>query len=166
MDQHQLYQQYQPAIYQYIFFLVQNKELAEDLTQETFYKCFRNIETFRKDAEIQTWLYRIARNLAYDYFRRKKLIQFIPFKRAYEGKTEDLPAQWVEHNEQLKALYIAMSHLKFAYREVLILRKIKGLSVKETSELLGYSEAKVKNNTARAIEALRKNWKGGDLREK
>lgn len=166
MDQHQLYQQYQPAIYQYIFFLVQNKELAEDLTQETFYKCFRNIETFRKDAEIQTWLHRIARNLAYDYFRRKKLIQFIPFKRTYEGKTEDLPAQWVEHNEQLKALYIAMSHLKFAYREVLILRKIKGLSVKETSELLGYSEAKVKNNTARAIEALRKNWKGGDLREK
>ncbi|KOS66935.1 hypothetical protein AEA09_15655 [Lysinibacillus contaminans] len=166
MDQHQLYQQYQPAIYQYIFFLVQNKELAEDLTQETFYKCFKNIETFRQDAEINTWLHRIARNLAYDYFRRKKLIQFIPFAKVYEGMTEDLPAQWVEHNEQMKELFNAMAKLKFAYREVLILRKIKGLSVKETSELLGYSETKVKNNTARAIEALRKNWKGGDLHEK
>lgn len=60
----QLYQQYQPSTYQYINFLVQNKELAEDLTQETFYKCFKNIETFPQDAEINTWLHLIARNLA------------------------------------------------------------------------------------------------------
>ena len=67
-----------------------------------------------------------------------------------------LPNEIFEKGEELITLYKAITHLKLAYREVLILRKIEGLSIKETAMVLGCTEAKVKNNTTCAIQSLKK----------
>ncbi|MBK3496445.1 RNA polymerase sigma factor [Viridibacillus sp. YIM B01967] len=153
----QYYEQYSDAIYKYIFLLVGHKETAEDLTQETFYRGFKHYAKFQEQAQIQTWLRKIARNIVYDYYRRKRIIRFIPFVAQYEPPDmSPIPSEIVEKGEKIASLYKALSQLKLEYREALILRKMEGLSIKETAQILGWSEAKVKNNTARAIQALKK----------
>jgi len=159
------YEDYSDSIYKYIFLLVGNKETAEDLTQETFYRGYNHFDTFNEQAQIQTWVRKIARNLVYDYYRRKRIIQFIPFISKHDQRDKQLlPNEIIEKGEELVLLYNALSKLKLEYKEVLILRKIEGLSIKETAKTLGWTEAKVKNNTARAIQALKKIIvEGGDL---
>lgn len=161
----QFYEQYSDAILKYIFMLVGNKETAEDFTQETFYRAYKQIKTFQEQASIQTWLRKIARNLVYDHYRRKRIIQFIPFLSHHEQQdTQLLPNEIVEKGEAIVAVYRALSKLKLEYKEVIILRKIEGLSIKETANLLGWTEVKVKNATARAMQALKKELEeGGEL---
>lgn len=160
----QFYELHSDSIFKYIFFLVGNKETAEDLTQETFYRGYKQFDQLQEQAAIQTWLRKIARNLVYDYFRRKRIIQFIPFISKYDQRDEQLlPSEIIEKGEEIVLLYSALSKLKLEYKEVIILRKIEGLSIKESALLLGWSEAKVKNNTIRAIQALKKKMgEGGE----
>ncbi len=74
------------------------------------------------------------------------------------------PHQWLIQQEEAKALYLAISKLKLAYRDVLILRKIECLSIQETCDVLGWNEGKVKNTLKRALLALKKQL-GGELDE-
>ncbi|QOV11825.1 RNA polymerase sigma factor [Viridibacillus arvi] len=152
-----LYILHSDSIYKYIFFMVNNKELAEDLTQETFFKAFKQFQTFRNEAAVTTWLKRIARNLVYDHYRKKRLIQFLPLthKMDYQDDTQT-PIEVLETGEEMAILYGALRKLKLNHRETIVLRKIEGLSVKETAKFLECTEAKVKNNTVRAIAALQK----------
>ncbi|MBK3495275.1 RNA polymerase sigma factor [Viridibacillus sp. YIM B01967] len=145
------------AIFKYIFFMVNNKEQAEDFTQETFFKAYKQFETFRHEAAAHTWLKRIARNLVYDHYRKKRLIKFLPLghKKDYADDTQT-PSEVLETGENMAILYEALKKLKLSYRETVILRKIEGLTVKEAAQFLQCSEAKVKNNTFRAMAALKK----------
>ena len=74
-----IYKQNQHAIFKYLFYLIGHEQVAEDLLQETFIRAFRSKETLRNELATRTWLRKIARNLAYDYLRRKRLIQWLPF---------------------------------------------------------------------------------------
>ena len=86
----QNYELHSDRIYQYIYFLVGKKQLAEDLTQETFIKAFKQQHTFRHESSNLTWLMKIARNLTYDYFRRKKIISFLTFTKEHELNEESV----------------------------------------------------------------------------
>ena len=85
----QLYVEYSDRIYRYIFLQVRQKELAEDLTQETFYRAFKNIHTFNKQASMSTWLLKIARNATYDHFRRKRIIRFFSLDKEMNVDTSN-----------------------------------------------------------------------------
>ncbi|MEK4229069.1 RNA polymerase sigma factor [Solibacillus sp. FSL H8-0538] len=144
------------AIFHYIYFLVGNKETAEDLTQETFLKAIQGGKSFRGDAEMKTWLTKIARNTVYDHFRRRKVIRFIPFLKSHEEIDHTYePESWLLHKAEDYRLYAALGQLKFEFRDAIVLRKIEGYSIKETAKILEYSEAKVKNCTERGMKALR-----------
>lgn len=163
----QEYKIHSDRIYQYIYFLVGHTETAEDLTQETFIKAMQYSASFRQEASAFTWLMKIARNLTYDYFRRKRLIQFLPFRKEYDNReTVFTPEKWLENHEESKQLYEALHQLKLDYREAIVLRKIEGFSIKETAEILGWKEAKVKNCTERGMKALKQFLlKGGEEHE-
>jgi len=151
------YEKHSDSIFKYIYYLVGNKELAEDLTQETFFKAYQYLHTYRKEANILTWLRKIARNLVYDHFRRKRIFQFIPFFQKDCLQDEALlPEEFLLKGEIFLAVFQALFKIKLEYREAIILRYIEELSVKEVSDLLGWSEAKVKNNTTRGLRAVRK----------
>lgn len=151
------YEAHSDAIFKYIYYLAGNKELAEDLTQETFYKAFQNRQTYRQDANALTWLRKIARNLVYDHFRRKRILQFVPFVHKESIRDEAiLPEEFLIKGEDFLAVFQALYTIKLEYREAILLRHIEELSVKETATQLGWSEAKVKNNTARGLSALKK----------
>lgn len=148
------YNMYSTTVYQYLFFLVRDVELAEDLTQETFYRAYKQAVNFRQQASVKTWLHRIARNAAYDELRRKKLIAFVTFTKQHEPQVDDLALRSLLTEELHSKLYQAISQLKLVYREVVVLRYIEELSVKETAQILGFSESKVKSTAARAMQAL------------
>lgn len=152
----QIYMEHSDRVYRYIYLLVRNKENAEDLTQETFYRAYKNLHTFNKQASTSTWLLRIARNVTYDYFRRRRIIQFFTW-----GQDNDIdwgtpsPESSTIKKESISQLYAALDRLKKDYRDVLILRKVDECTIKEAAFILDWTEAKVKTKTARALDALK-----------
>ncbi|OCA91500.1 RNA polymerase subunit sigma [Bacillus sp. FJAT-27225] len=152
---HNLYHEYNQDLFNYLFFMIGNREQAKDIVHDAFARAFEKYESFNGDNP-KSWLYRIARNLAIDHIRRKK-----PFRYYFDfipviPSNERGPEQIVMFNETERHLYKAMHRLKHSYREVIVLRKIKELSVLETSQVLGWSENKVKVTLFRAMKELKK----------
>lgn len=155
-DVEKLYNDNSDSVYRFIYLLVRHKETAEDLTQETFYKAIKSFKHFKYQASVLTWLLKIARNVTYDHFRRKRVIQFFTWGNENEIDTKSpSPENTVEKREDLSRLYAALSDLKKDYRDVLILRKVNECSIKETAYILGWTEAKVKTKMTRAFDALK-----------
>jgi RNA polymerase sigma-70 factor (ECF subfamily) len=71
LDFTDVFQEYQRPIYNYLLRMTQNQAEAEDLTQETFIRVHRSLSTFRGEASLSTWIYRIATNVSHDHFRRR-----------------------------------------------------------------------------------------------
>lgn len=153
MDFDTIYDQHFQKIYQYIRYMVSNAELAEDLTQETFFRVYKG--TFRHETKLNTYIRQIARNLVYDYYRKKALIQWVPFTKSHEQQEPTyIPHEWLVQSETRKTLYEALQKLKPMQREVLIYRKIEELSIYETCEIMGISAMKVANTQRSAMKAL------------
>ncbi|MDQ0271666.1 RNA polymerase sigma factor [Cytobacillus purgationiresistens] len=139
----EMYFTYCNDVYQYLFFMVGDHELAKDLMQDTFIRAFTKIESF-EGHHIKSWLFRIARNLTIDYIRKKKPLAYIIDSISPIMTTDYSPEQILLFNETEKLLYIALNNLKRSYREIIILRKLKEFSISESCEILGWTESKVK----------------------
>ncbi|TWT13191.1 RNA polymerase sigma factor [Planomicrobium sp. CPCC 101079] len=161
------YEQHSDSIFRYILLMVRDHQQAEDLTQETFIKAFQYYDSFERKANGKTWLFRIAHNLTIDFIRKQKPLELLK-ELVFLGKnTSTLPEGMVEIRENSTELYHALGQLKGAYREVIILRKIREFSIQETGEILNWSQSKVKNTLSRALSALEKQLnKEGIIHEK
>ncbi|MBP3951809.1 RNA polymerase sigma factor [Bacillus sp. YZJH907-2] len=155
------YHTYNNDVYNYVFLLIRDHEQAKDILQDTFLRAYNNYESFQGGLP-KAWLFRIARNLAIDHFRKRKPIAYFLDSIPFVQTIYPTPEQMTLLNESEQELYIALSKLKRLYREVIILRKIKEFSIKETSTILGWSESKVKVNLYRGIQALKKELEKGD----
>ncbi|MDT0159683.1 RNA polymerase sigma factor [Bacillus sp. AG4(2022)] len=161
-----IYYEYSDKIYGYIFMYVNNKEIAEDLTQDTFIKAYKHFHQFNGESHIFTWLVRISRNVAIDYIRKSNRFKFFSIEKYQFDSGHDTPVEIMVKGEKTARLYAAIHALKLSYQEVLILRKIKEFSIKETAQVLGWNENKVKITTSRAMAALKKEMeKRGDTLE-
>jgi RNA polymerase sigma-70 factor (ECF subfamily) len=161
-------------IYGLLYRLTENGEEARDLTQETFLRAFQSIEHFRGDADLRTWIYRIAINQARNRWRwwrrrrrnstvsldfadqngKKPLAELLPVDR---GNT---PEQETLAHERERVLRAALITLGRPYRETVILRDIEGLSYEEVAATLGISVGTVKSRLARGRSALRRKLEG------
>lgn len=150
------YREYSDDIYRYILMMTADAELAKDLTHDTFIKAYKNMESFRGEASEKNWLYRIARNATIDEMRKRKPLQYVIDSYTSFTTNDYLPEQVTQLGEREEELYRALQKLKRSYREVIILRKIKELSIQETAEVLNWTEGKVKTTLFRALEALKK----------
>ncbi|MFA9558587.1 RNA polymerase sigma factor [Evansella sp. AB-rgal1] len=155
MTWEELYIEYSDRVHNFILLMVGNEETAEDLTHDTFLKVKRTIDNFRGESSYYTWIISIARNVVYDYWRRRRKIRFFPLKETHPLKDMETPDEIFQKGEVVRELYEGIKKLKVSYQEVLILRKIQELSVEETSEVLGWSVSKVKSTTMRAMQALK-----------
>lgn len=136
--------------------MIRDSQQAEDLTQDTFVKAYRYFENFEQRSNPKTWLFNIAHNLTIDYIRKRKPISMV---KDFFQNTKDhapLPEDIVEIKESSAELYQALGRLKTSYREVILLRKVKGFTIQETSQILGWSESKVKMTLLRALAVLEK----------
>jgi len=150
------YEKYSESIFKYIFVMVKEFYQAEDLTHETFVKAYVNIHSFNRDSSPKTWLYSIAHNVTIDHIRKQRPIML--FKEVFPNKRDEdpLPEEAILIKENAKELYAVLGKMKASYREIIILRKIHGFSISETSEILRCSESKVKSTLFRAMKALEK----------
>lgn len=163
MDFDAVYDQQFQKTYQYIRYMVSNAELAEDFTQETFIRIYKTDLT--KVTNIHTYCRQVARNLVYDYYRKKALIQWLPFTKSHEQQEfVYVPHEWLVQEETRQSLYEALQKLKPIQREVLIYRKIEELSIQETCEITGLTAMKVANTQRSAMKAL-KELLGGEFDE-
>ena len=161
-------------IYGLLYRLTENSEEARDLTQETFLRAFQSIEHFRGDADLRTWIYRIAINQArnrWRWWRRRRRDSTVSLESAGErgsnALTNALPAdrgntpeQDTLAHERQSALRAALLTLGRAYRETVILRDIEGLSYDEVAATLGINVGTVKSRLARGRAELRRKLEG------
>ena len=160
-------------IFALLYRLTEDREEARDLTQETFLQAFRNIAAFRGDADLRTWLYRIAVNQArnrWRWWRRRRrdatlslddttansdgLGAFLPDRGTPDPEKNALAM------ERERALLSALRTLSRAYREVLVLRDIEGLSYEEVASALEISVGTVKSRLSRGRTELRRRLEG------
>jgi RNA polymerase sigma-70 factor, ECF subfamily len=149
--------QYSNDLYQFLIYYLGSSDV-EDLVQEVFIRAIMNMDSFEEKSSPKTWLFSIARHIAIDEMRRKqrsKLKNMI-FLRNQESQVSNTPESFLNLTETKKDLYKAIQQLKENYRDVIILRGIKDLSVEETAEILNWKEEKVRITFHRAIKALQK----------
>ncbi|WP_047983495.1 RNA polymerase sigma factor [Ornithinibacillus californiensis] len=155
MDWEELYLEYSDRVHNYIYLMVRNRDVAEDLTHDTFLKVKNSLGRFRGEANYYTWIISIARNVTYDYFRRKRLVQFTPMLPFNHPTDSVTPDDILFDNESVQELYKTIKKLKKNYQDVIILRYIQEFSIEETAAILNCSIAKVKSTTFRAVKQLR-----------
>mgnify|MGYP001239093714 CR=1 FL=1 len=157
----ELYDQYHNDLYQFIFYMVKDKYLTEDLVQEVYIKVIQSYDTFQGKSSEKTWLFSIARHVTIDYFRkhgrRKKYLSSnsIDEHQPFISDQSPLPQEIAEKNEEIKKLYHYLDYCTEDQKMVLILRFIQGLSIKETASTLNWSESKVKTTQHRGINLLK-----------
>lgn len=149
-----LYDKYIRKIYNFIYYRTYHKETAEDLTSQTFIKALENIAKFKSEkGSFSAWLYRIARNTLFDYYRTKKGTAEIndAWQIVFENDIEyDLDIK--EKMKQVKKYLIGLSAEQ---REIVLMRVWDGLSHKEIASVLGKSEAGCKMSFSRTLAKLR-----------
>ncbi|WP_157842796.1 RNA polymerase sigma factor [Bacillus alkalisoli] len=154
------YGNYSDEIYRYVLMMTGDQELAKDLTHDTFIKAYLNLDSYRGDTSERNWLYKIARNAAYDEFRKRKSFRFVMETFAANlTSTDYIPEQVTQQGEYETQVYRSLQKIKRSYRDVIILRKVKELSIRETADILNWNEGKVKTTLHRALEALKKQMK-------
>jgi len=152
-----LYDRHHERIFRYVWSCTSDRQLAEDLTGETFARMVSHLRDYRpRGVPFAAWLYRIARNLVVDHHRREAGHISVPLAHV-EGRseeTDDMDAM-VERNLSLERLQQALAGLDRAQREVVELRFLAGLSLKEVAQVLNRSVAAVKSLQHRGLMALR-----------
>lgn len=134
-------------IYTFCYFKVHNREAAEDITQETFLKYFESTQYLEKGKKL-AFLYTIARNCCYDYFRAAK-------KTVGIDNLSDLPEETADCLETVVAVQAAVSKLDIEEQEIVLLRFSNELGMGEIAEYLGISRFAV----YRKLNAIEKKLK-------
>ena len=161
-------------VYALLYRLTEDAEEARDLTQETFLRAFQNIARFRGDADLKTWIYRIAINQARNRWRwwrrRKRDVTFSldstdaaheqPLSARLRAEGSRDPEQEAIEKEREQILHAALRSLKRSYREAVVLRDVEGLSYEEIAATLQISIGTVKSRLSRGRLELRRKLNG------
>ena len=160
---------YEQRVYSLALRMLRQEQDAEDVTQQTFLSAMQNLGGFRGEASFSTWLLRIASHAALKVIRKRKGLDTVSLEEAteeadsygtiphpeYIADWRQSPEELVRKNETQRLLEDALGKLDEKHRLVFLLRDVEGLSVKETAEALGLSEANTKVRLLRARLQLR-----------
>ncbi len=164
-----IYQTYSERILNLVFRMTSNEEVARDLTQEIFIRVYRNLETFRQESQLYTWIHTIAVHHVLNYLKREKRLRWIPIMnpeqpelsipgnlpRQEAGHEGPEPADTVfEQKERTAIVLKALQTLAPKYRIPLILHHYEGISYRDISEILKISTSAVETRIHRAKKQL------------
>ena len=150
----ELYDLYADRIFRFIFHKTMQRELAEDLTSDTFLRALEKIGQFNSDkGQFSTWIYTIARNLITDHWRAHR--EHRDIDDVWDLSSMDDVMDGANKKLIGEKLHDAMRELSTREREILMMRYWQDLKFSEIALLTGRSEGAVKMMTARAIKKLR-----------
>jgi RNA polymerase sigma-70 factor (ECF subfamily) len=157
----ELIDRYERKILTFIYHMLKSagmEMLAEDLCQETFYKAYRSLSTFREvEASFSTWLYTIARNTVLSELRKNKAGQVSLDDCGYtpHASFEQMPEQTMLRNEKVSMVRNAINNLPEKQRSALILREYEQLDYQEIANILGQTVSSVKSLLFRARASVK-----------
>lgn len=157
-SQQVLYHSYRNLIYHDIFFLFRNHELAEDIVQESFLKVVAKAPKLNNTTNIKAWIKKIARNIAYDYFKKNKKYHHISDPSIdmdlKDLSQEQMLADHVEERIRNEVLHEALNELNPNYRQAIFLFYIEEKSYKEIALELNTTEQALAQILVRARKQL------------
>lgn len=135
-----IYREYYEIVYKYLLYLTKDKDISEDLAQETFVRMIKNIDKFEGKSKLSSWLCEIAKNLWRDYLRKnKRKIDLTDVEKEKIQSDENIENEYIEREDENK-LFEKINALDELTQKVIYLR-IKGeLSFKEIGNILGKTE--------------------------
>lgn len=164
----ELIRRYERPVFSLIYRMVRNRELAEDLAQETFVKVLNAIESYRPEFKFSSWVFKIANNTAIDHLRRRELDTLsldgsphaatpdsVEATALQVGDTAESPLEEVEARELGGAIEEGIRQLRPEYRTCILLRHVEGRSYEEIAEIMNLPLGTVKTYIHRARNELR-----------
>ena len=148
--QFRLYEQYSRAMFNLAHRILNNREDAEDILQEAFVECFRNLDTFRFESTFGAWLKRIMVNKCINQIKKKKIDLTL-----YETLPAVVDVEEEEVKYDMTKIFEGIELLPDGYRIILTLYLLEGYDHGEISQILGISESTSKSQYSRAKEKLR-----------
>jgi RNA polymerase sigma-70 factor, ECF subfamily len=152
-----LYDTYQPMIYRFVLVKVGSREEAEDITHQVFLSAWQNVRTYKhRGHPFSSWLYQIARNQVIDHYRAKKGdLSIDAVDPEYFATSGSVTAELAAKLEIEKVRH-AVEQLKPDYQDVIIMRFIEDISLKETAAIMNKTEGAIKLIQHRAVKELQK----------
>ncbi len=153
----QLVERWETPVFAFMLRMLGSREDAQDLTQETFIRMIRHADRYRPESRFQSWLFRIAGNLARSRLRRRKVLRWIRF----DSDRHDSPAAGtdpladLEKHEARREVRQALAKLPERQRRALILKQYQGMKYREIATAMGLTEGSVQMLLHRAMLALR-----------
>lgn len=152
----EIYREYCKPVYLYLYSLCHEREMAEDLTQETFYRATKSIHSFNGDCKLLTWLCQIGKHLWYQEIdKRKRRGRQLPLMEETSAAAQDMQAD-IENDEGKVSLFQSMQSLEPKVREIMYLRIMGDLSFRQIGDIMNVSENYARVTFYRAKEKLRK----------
>lgn len=164
----ELIRRYERPLFSLLYRMVRDRELAEDLAQETFVKALNAIESYRPEFKFSSWIFKIANNAAIDHLRRRELdtlsLEGSPHAETPEaieatalqiGDRQESPLDAVEARELGGQIEAAIARLRPEYRACILLRHVEGRAYEEIAEILNLPLGTVKTYIHRARNELR-----------
>lgn len=139
-DIEKIYEEYFETVNKYLFCLTHNNDISEELTQETFYKAVKKIDTYKSECKMSVWLCQIAKNLWYDECRKNKKVVATDEKELFDKQQLNTLEEQIIANDEKISLYRRMQMLDDKTREVMYLRITGELSFKEIGIILNKTE--------------------------
>lgn len=140
MNFEEIYEMYFKDVYLFILAMSKDSHIAEEITQETFFKAFQNIHKFHGTCSVKTWLCQIGKNAYLTYLKKQKHLAGEGAEdKAEARKSESAEAIYLKKDESL-SLYKVLHCLDEPYKEVFTLRTLGDLSFKEIGEIFGRKE--------------------------
>jgi RNA polymerase sigma-70 factor (ECF subfamily) len=164
-DFEQIVRRYQRKVYRVLLLMLKNPDDADNITQECFLRAYTSMNSFRGECSVQTWLLRIAMNLARDHVRNrragfwKRLLRIddgsLPQAEREPASGKVSPERGMLVREELDAVWMAVDKLSPRQKEVFILRFAEEMELKEIAEVLNLKTGTVKAQLFRALTSVR-----------
>lgn len=155
----QLFDEFSAPIFNYVLRMVGDADRAADITQDTFIKAYRKLDTVTDAASTRSWLYRIATNTAIDDMRRRRMVSPMGDDApAYANRADDRPGPEAQVlaatlDERVQR---ALSTLRPNHRQCLLLSDLEDMSAQQIGEVMGISYAAVRTLLCRARGEMRR----------
>lgn len=155
------YEEFSDAIFRYTLFQTSNKEIALDITQDTFIKTWQYLQKGEEVENIRAFLYRVAKNLIIDHRRKKKSssldqileagVDFTEQAHVLEEKEDEF-----DKEQDKQKILKTIDKIDEKYKEILLMRYVEEMSIKEIGEILDKSQNHISVMIHRGVEKLKK----------
>lgn len=157
-----VYQLFFKDVYLFVFSISKDRQIAEDITQETFFRALKEIKHFRGDCSVKSWLCQIAKNLYISQMRKKGTISLdeldiVPIQVSCTNIERDYIQK-----ENMLSIYKVLHLLNEPYKEIFLLRTLGELSFKEIADIFHKTESWARVTYHRARLKIQEYWKEND----